>query len=346
MPRRFAAFRSHWLSLPRSAKFAAAALVLLLATLFDPHITLPRRSYDFVIVLDITQSMNTEDYVLDDKPVSRLRYVKHVLHQVLRDLPCGSRVGWSIFSEYRVLPLVAPVEVCADYHDLLQTLDKIDGRMAWAGASEIAKGVFWGLRTTKQTPGNHGMVFFTDGQEAPPINPSQRPSYDGKPGEVRGLIVGVGGDTLSPIPKVDPEGNPLGVWLADEVLQTDTISQGRMSTSSRERMVDESGKEVKTIPPTMTEHLSSLKELYLRPLAAELGLGYHRLTTADKLLGAMTSPDLARVAPVRIDLRPYIAGLALALLLLGYLPRFVDKTRTFRRVSSARSEMRFATRRT
>lgn len=346
MLRRFAALRSHWTSLPRSAKFAAAALVLLLATLFNPHVTLPRESFDFVVVLDITQSMNTEDYTLDDKPVSRLRYVKHVLHQVLRDLPCGSRVGWSIFSEYRVLPLVAPVEVCADYNELLQTLDRIDGRMAWAGASEIAKGVYWGLRTTKQTPGNHGMVFFTDGQEAPPINPSQRPTYDGKPGEVRGLIVGVGGDTLSPIPKFDPDGNPLGVWGADEVLQTDAISQGRMSTSTREHMVDESGKDVKTMPPTMTEHLSSLKELYLRPLAADLGLSYHRLTTADKLLDAMTSPELARIAPVRIDLRPYIAGIALLLLLWGYLPRFVHKAQVFVRTVSTRSETRFATRRT
>ena len=90
------------------------------------------------------------------RPVSRLAYAKHLLRQTLADLPCGSRIGWAVFTEYRVLLLVAPVEVCDNYHELIATLDRIDARMSWAGASEVAKGLYWGLRTLKELGGNHG----------------------------------------------------------------------------------------------------------------------------------------------------------------------------------------------
>ncbi|HEV8690912.1 MAG TPA: hypothetical protein VGQ91_11490, partial [Ideonella sp.] len=60
---------------------------------------------------------------------------------------------------------------------------------------------------------------------------------------------------------------------------------------------------------------------YLRLLAGELGLGYHRLHTsagadADEALAeAMKSPGLARPVRSRVDLRPALAALALCALL-------------------------------
>ena len=78
-----------------------------------------------------------------------------------------------------------------------------------------------------------------DGHEAPPLNPRYRPAFDDKPGEVSGLIVGVGALQPSPIPKSDPMGRPLGYWGADDVLQTDPRSQGRGASVSDERMAEE-----------------------------------------------------------------------------------------------------------
>src|SRR5262245_47475377 len=91
-----------------------AATALLLA-LYEPQITLPRNTYDYVIAVDVTQSMNTTDTVLDGVRLSRLDYTKRLLHRVLPRLPCGSRVGWALFTQYRVLLLFEPVEVCAHY---------------------------------------------------------------------------------------------------------------------------------------------------------------------------------------------------------------------------------------
>ena len=107
------------------------ALILLLAALLLPTVKLPRPTYTYIVFFDITQSMNVQDYDLDGVPVSRLVYARRALKRALRDLPCGSRVGLGAFAEYRTLLLVAPIEVCGNYGDLLTSIDYIDGRMRW-----------------------------------------------------------------------------------------------------------------------------------------------------------------------------------------------------------------------
>ncbi|HNB79001.1 MAG TPA: VWA domain-containing protein [Rhodocyclaceae bacterium] len=341
---RFAGLRDALRGLSMRSRLTGVAMLLLLIALFEPHWKTTRDAFDFVVTLDVTQSMNVMDYEIDGKETSRLNYAKHTLRQVLPALPCGSRIGWSIFTEYRVLLLVAPIEVCDNYHELLDTLDRIDGRMAWANASEVAKGVFWSMRSVKELGGSHGVLFITDGHESPPLNPvlrpvldaksekgqgytymdqttwQNKPVYDGKPGDVRGLIVGVGGETLKPIPKLDPEGHPMGYWGADEVMQIDVITAGRTGSAAGEKMVDEGGKAVATMKPTMTEHLSSLKDAYLAGFAREVELGYHRLSDPAGLLRAMTAPEFARPAPYQADVRVLLASIAFILLVIAHVP--------------------------
>ena len=134
------------LAIDKDSQAIVLALILLLVALVMPRIDLPRDAYDYLLVFDISQSMNVEDYELDGSPVSRLRYAKHAARNALQELPCGSRIGWGAFAEYRTVVLLAPVEVCASYGDLLASLQKIDGRMRWGQASEITKGVFWSMR--------------------------------------------------------------------------------------------------------------------------------------------------------------------------------------------------------
>lgn len=293
---------------------SSAALALCYAV---PTIKLERATYSFLVALDITQSMNARDAGAPGRPLSRLAFAKEALQQTLAGLPCGSRVGWAIFTEYRVLVLLAPVEVCANWAELTTVLERIDGRMTWAGASEIAKGLHSGLRGVAALGGGSALVFVTDGHEAPPLHPRLRPRFDGRPGEVPGLIVGVGGEALVPIPKFDPDGRPIGLWEAGEVAQTDTFSAGRSGSAGGERMVgaDEAP------PPVRQEHLSSLKEAYLQQLAAETGLGYVRLASPQTLGDALLQERYATTAPVDSDLRRVPAALALLLLVAAHWPR-------------------------
>ena len=299
----------------------AGAALALAGGLFNPGLTLERARVEHVVVLDITQSMNVTDVQIDGRPVSRLAYAKQALHDALLQLPCGSKLGWGIFTEYRSLLLIAPIEVCANLGELRSTLARIDTPMAWSGNSEIAKGLHSGIGIARQLPGNPSLVFVTDGHESPPLNPQYRPAFDDKPGEVPGLLVGVGEHLPVPIPKTDPQGQPLGFWRADEVMQTDPRSQARAASVGGESPADDSAESsARALGATPgSEHLSSLREAYLRLLAGEQGMTFHRLQSTKGLAAALTSPALSRPMSVRTDGRVVLAGLALCLLLARQL---------------------------
>ncbi len=298
-----------------------AGCIALAATFLYPHLMVPQSRYRLLFVLDVSQSMNTTDLAVRGEPVSRLVFARQALRQALRELPCGSQAGLGLFTEYRTFLLLEPVEICANYNELTSTLDRLDYRMAWAGGSEISKGIFFALRIAQALAPPAAIVFFTDGHEAPPLHPMLRPQYDGKPGEVHGLLVGVGGNTPVAIPKVGVDGKPLGYWAADEVLQTDVYSRGRGGSVAGETMVDPDATERATQSPAGGEHLSSLKEPHLARLAGELELSYYRLDSAAGLIAALERADLAQEASAPIDLRGVLGLATLAALALMFLLR-------------------------
>jgi mxaL protein len=308
------------------------AALLLAACLLHPGRVVERARFEHVVVIDITQSMNVPDETLAGQPASRLAFARERLRDALLELPCGSKLGWGVFTEYRSYLLLAPVEVCAHLDELRATLAHIDGRMAWSGNSEIAKGVHSGIGIVRQLPGNPTLVFITDGHESPPLSASHRPAFDDKPGDASGIIVGVGGLLPAPIPKTDPQGQPLGFWRADDVMQTDPYSEGRGGSVNGERMSDDA-----TAPRSSaalgatpgTEHLSALHEGYLRLLAGELGLAFHRLAEAEPFVAALTAPALARPMPVRLDLRAGFAALALVLVLAPHVGWGISRWRAW-----------------
>ncbi len=281
-------------------KTIALASLLLIVALLLPPIDVPRSSFDYIVVFDISQSMNVEDYEIGGKPVSRLVYAREAARRALRSLPCGSRVGWAAFTEYRTLLLLAPVEVCRNYDDLLASLANIDGGMRWSNASEISKGVYWSMRAARDTGAGLNVLFLTDGQEAPPVDPSrQLPLFDDlKPGQIRGWLMGVGGDVPRPIPRTDDDGRPIGYWRAFEVMQLDYSSTKRSVNDGR-------------------EHLSALREPYLRDLALKVGFDYARLTNLDSVGAAMRDRRFAARRPIPTELQ-WVPLLGALLLLLVY----------------------------
>jgi mxaL protein len=291
-----------------------AAALALLATFARPTWTTERPRFEHVVVLDVTQSMNVQDEVFEGRSVSRLDAAKGALRQTVEALPCGSKIGWAIFTEYRSYLLFTPVEVCAHRAELRGALERIDSRMAWSGNSEVAKGLHSAIGIARQVPGTPSLVFVTDGHEAPPLDPNQRPPLDAKPGEVAGVIVGVGALKPSPIPKSDALGRPLGFWSADDVPQTNPHLPNRDLNGRDEVPAAALG------ATRGSEHLSSLREGYLRLLAGENGLAFARLR-GDELRNALHAPALSRPVKAAVDLRSGLAALALVLLLLQWLPR-------------------------
>lgn len=309
----------------RDAAPLLVAAACLIATFVHPSLSIRRARVEAVAVIDITQSMNVPDVRLQgkDQLLPRLLAAKAVLAAVLAELPCGSRVGLGVFTEYRTLLLLTPIEVCQNQQELQGSLALIDGRMAWSGASEVAKGLNSGMETVKALTDQPALVFFSDGHEAPPVNPGYRPAPTVGRGEVRGLVVGVGGSHPMPIPKFDPDGVARGEWQANDVLQTDPRSLGRGGSVQGEQMVEPDATAIEPLPGATpgTEHLSSLREAYLQLLASESGLAYQRLGAPEGLRRALESPALAHRAPARFDLRPILGLVALICVAWPLRPR-------------------------
>jgi mxaL protein len=247
-----------------------AALVLLVAAIFVPPVTVARAVYDVVAVLDITGSMNVRDQRLDGAEASRLAMEKRALRRLLGRLPCGSRLGVAIFVEKQPFLLFEPVEVCENFAPLDEEIAAIDWRMGWDSESHIAEGL---LAAMRMAGGLHAdLVFLTDGQETPPLWWSAAPDFAPVRGIAGGLVVGVGGKALSPIPKFDGYGREIGVFKPGDV----PVEKAGMFRGH--------------------EHLSAVDEPHLRALASSTGLHYRHLDGEDALF-----PDLADLVQPRLS---------------------------------------------
>jgi mxaL protein len=306
-----------------------AALVALGVALAGPSWTLPREAYDFIVVVDITGSMNARDYAFDGRPASRLDTAKRGVRELIAHVSCRSRVGLGVFAERRSFLLFAPVELCANFSAVDEAIAAVDWRMAWEGDSHVASGLFRALETARDL--DVDLVFLTDGHEAPPLPASGPPTFEGEPGKVRGLVVGVGETKLVPIPKFDDTGREIGFWSAADVPHENRSGAPPTDASSRP------GWHPRNAPfgaadLTGNEHLTAVREDHLQALARETGLGYVRLAEDGSFSTALAAQARRRLIETSVDLRPLSAALALAALVTIFagLP-FTERLRTRRR---------------
>ncbi len=310
--------------------------------IFSPHVRSLQDRAEVMFVIDITGSMNVRDYGEGEKLHSRLEQVRQTLGQALGRMACGSRVGLSIFTERRSFMLLEPVEVCENYAPLSQAVAQLDWRMAWEGDSYISKGLESGIELAESL--GVGIVFFSDGQEAPPLPLAQAEqghmmmqgeaqtraaaitggqSSDGGQGDkVKGLIVGVGSKQLSPIPRYDETGRQIGFYGEDDVEQENRSGPPPADAANRE------GWHARNAPfgsqaAKGNEHLSSVKDTYLQKLAGAHGLTYVSLSDSASLLRAIDSNANKHQISTSILLAPYLAAIAAGSLFIFYLTGFV-----------------------
>ena len=287
------------------------AILFLAVTFAYPKISLQQATYRYVYVFDISQSMNVLDAHDKEPPISRLNFAKQAAIDSLSQLPCGTELGIALFTGHRVLLLTTPVETCQNQHDLSNTINMIDWTSTWEAKSEVAKGIYKSIRLMKRIDKdidmNTRVIFFTDGHEAPPVNPDVLPVFSGKIGQVKGVIVGVGGKKRVKIPKIDrATGKQVGYWTSADVVHIDVYTQ-------------EKNKREGVKPLRGTEHLSSLREPYLKDIAKKTGLKYHRLLDLGAFSKEVKSKSLSNPNFIQTDIRWLLALLALFLFIANYL---------------------------
>lgn len=295
----------------------AAAAVLTLLAWTDPRIPMEQAVFRYLFVLDITQSMNTRDYHLEDLPADRLGFAKAAVRRAIADLPCGSEAGLGLFTTQNVELLFEPLEVCRHAGVIEDVLEHIDWRMAWAADSFIAQGLNSALRIVKKRDSGLRLVFLSDGQQTP--DDPVRPELQAKPGEFQGLIVGVGDVKPVPVPKLDRENRPQGYWeTADTLAPVTTTAYLDASTDTAHRHKNDG-----------TLYLTWLHEPELKEFANMSGLGYLRLDSPEALSLALRNPELGELRRVPAGIGWLLALSAWALILWPHLA----PNRSLRRIS-------------
>lgn len=297
-------YRSDW----RGWALSAAALLALLAAVM-PHLPARGEAFWLIAVVDVTGSMNVRDQETGGAAQSRLSAVKATLRALATELPCGSRLGLGIFTERRSFLLFEPVDTCADFAALDGAIAALDWRMAWEGDSYVARGLYSAIDLA--APLKADLIFFTDGQEAPPLPQSGIPPFSGEAGKVGGLIIGVGGPIAVPIPRFDAFGRESGFFGPTDVPQENRHGPPPENAEARPGWHPRNapwGAEV----AGGEEHLSAVRTDHLQALAARTGLIYLPLQPSAALV-----PALAQAAhPHAVTRATSIARLPAALALL------------------------------
>jgi mxaL protein len=100
----------------RDATLLASAFVLLIAARFKPVLPLPRNIYSYLLVADISQSMNVVDTTLNGKPTST-----HSIYTIYVASHCCQYALWNAGKYWfvrwceRCAALYNPIEVCNNY---------------------------------------------------------------------------------------------------------------------------------------------------------------------------------------------------------------------------------------
>lgn len=291
----------------------AAALFAVAAA--RPAAVVEQPSWDVLAVVDITGSMNTRDVIAGGAAESRLEAARSALLGLVAALPPTSRFGLAVFTERRPFLLIEPTPLAAAYDPVVAAIEGLDWRMGWEGDSRIVSGFDRSLALAGDL--GAGLLFLSDGHEAPPLRGGDAPALETPAGTVPGLVVGVGGDGLSPIPKFDDAGREIGFYAADEVIQETRTGPPPEDASSRE------GWHPRNAPwggaaATGDEHLSSLRMAHLQALAAAADIPAVRLTDVAALVASLETAIPPRAAPRALDLSALPAGLGILCLLLAF----------------------------
>jgi len=196
------------------------AMGFLLLALVKPEIQLKQEVHNYLLLADISQSMNAEDMKVDSKPATRLAYTQHLMKQVVKTSPCGTYVSVGVFAAENVALLFMPLEVCANFDIITDSINHLEWRMAWSGNSRMTFGVKAAEATFDYLNIPAQMLFFTDGDEAPKANGINKLDISDVRIGKNVIFVGVGGKEPSPIKRFNANNRFVGYWGTDAAAES------------------------------------------------------------------------------------------------------------------------------
>ena len=283
----------------------------LLLALYNPSIPITKNIYNYIFIVDISQSMNTKDMSIDNNEVSRIDYTKTMVSNLLERLPCKSKVSIGMFAGVSVAATYTPIEVCKNFSVINSTIDNLDWRSTWSGNTRIRESMVNLARLIRSFPESAQVIYFTDGEEAPKLHVFNTRDLSQFQGGNDWLLVGVGSAKGTPIPKYDSKNQLIGYWSNESfALQPGIaqISQSNIGTRSNKIAFSESDR-----------YLSKLDEKYLIDLSNEIKGNYVRGDNIDNILAAMEKQKPSWRDQTILPLRYFFIVIALIFFLMRFI---------------------------
>ena len=251
------------------------ALLCLLA-INNPTVQLKKSITSYMLLVDVSQSMNAEDLLVKDSPVTRIEYTKLLLKNIIDRSSCGSFFSINIFVADNIANIIEPVEKCKNYDELMDTISKLEWRMAWKGNSRITFGIKSAAKMQDSLNFPSKILFFTDGDEAPKVNAINRVNLDDFNLGEELIFVGIGGNVPVPVKRYNSRNMYVGYWGSDIYDSLPGATGSRNSDSGK----DEPDPSVASAD--YERYLTKLYEEYLISLSEQIKSQYIKGELSDK----------------------------------------------------------------
>ena len=252
------------------------SVFLCLLAMYNPTLQFKKSITSYMLLVDVSQSMNAEDLVVNDKPITRIDYTKLLLKRIIDKSDCGSLFSINIFVADNVANIIEPVEKCNNYDELMDTINKLEWRMAWKGNSRITFGIKSAAKMQDSLNFPSKILFFTDGDEAPKVNAINRVNLDDFNLGEELIFVGVGGDKPVPVKRYNSRNMYVGYWGSDIYDSLPGATGSRNSDSGK----DEPDPSVASAD--YERYLSKLYEEYLIKLSEQIKSQYIKGDLSDQ----------------------------------------------------------------
>jgi mxaL protein len=302
--------------------YLCAAAFLLLA-LFKPEIQLKQKVHNYLLIADVSQSMNAEDAKLGNKNVSRLAYTQFLMKRVVETSSCGTYVSVGVFAAENVALLISPLEVCANYDVVMDTIAHLEWRMAWKGNSRISFGIKAAANIFDSLNLPAKLLFFTDGDEAPWLNVTIKQDLSSVRMGDNFIFVGVGEKEKIAVPRYNAANKRVGYWPIN-----DNNNAGAVGVNYANPSLDDAD------PPIATaeydRYLSQLNEEYLQTLSKEIKGKYIKAQDSESFYNYVQHQTPAAKFVTPYSIRWLYLFLAALSILVTFLPDMLQKLRRSR----------------
>jgi mxaL protein len=303
-----------------SLVFLFLTFTCLVIAFINPKFIMKKDITNYIFVVDITQSMLTQDTKINGEKVSRLKYAKNTLHKVLEQLPCKTKVSIGMFAGVSVAATYTPIEICENFSAVNETVERLDWRSVWAGNTRLRASMINLARLIRSFPESAQVVYFTDGEEAPFLHAFNTEDLNQFQGANNWLFVGIGSDVGTPIPKYDNKNQLIGYWSNESfALQPGVAQISAQNAGGRDNNVSSA---------SYDRYLSRLDEKYLKSLAQEVKGNYVNGNDINGILSAMKKQPSAWRDDTEVKLRNLFSFLALFFFIIQFVT--IDRIRSLK----------------